>query len=69
LPDDEIIFRKEYVTAQDCRIGHGKLISLNIDGSYAGEVDYVSEGGTVASGIADMLCALYETTVNMQSVR
>lgn len=66
LATDEIEFRKHYVRVQDCRAGHGQLVSLNIDGKYAGEVDFVSEGGTVASGIADALCTLYFLDNNKQ---
>lgn len=62
LSNDNLEFRKHYVTTIDCDRGHGKLVSLDLEGNYVADIDYVSQGNTLASGIGDMLCALYVST-------
>ncbi len=57
-----VSYRKLYVTATDCRLGYGDLVSLELDGAYITSTKIVSRGDSVASGVADMLCALYEST-------
>lgn len=52
----EITFRKWYVTVADCRTGHGKVVTLSLQGDYQFENDFVLDGGSVSSALAEMLC-------------
>jgi len=54
----QISFEKWYVTEADCRAGYGKLITLNMDGDFQYESEFVETGGTVASSLASMLCSI-----------
>lgn len=55
-------FRKFYVTSSDCRLGYGELVTLDLNGEFLSSAKFVSQGGSVASGVADMLCALYASS-------
>ena len=54
--DRSIEFVKWYVSAEDCNLGFGKMITLDMQGNYKFENDFVEKGGTVASSLAAMLC-------------
>lgn len=49
-------FVKWYVSVEDCYNGYGKLVTLNMQGEYRFENDFVEKGGSVASSLASMLC-------------
>ena len=52
-----VTFQKWYVSVTDCRAGNGKLVTLDMEGNFQGENDFVLHGGTVASSLAEMLCS------------
>lgn len=55
-------FEKWYVEVEDCKRGHGNLVTLRMDGTFSFENQFVLKGGSVASGLAEMLCWLvFET--------
>jgi len=47
-----------YVTAKHCALGLGKLVTLDTAGEFKYENDFVNGLGTVASNIAETLCAV-----------
>jgi len=49
-------FEKWYVLTDQCRAGYGKVVTLNMAGEFLYETDFVDNGGSVASALADMLC-------------
>lgn len=56
---DRISFERWYVTRSDCQAGYGRLFTTTLDGEPKGHgVEFALKGGTVASGIADVLCEL-----------
>lgn len=52
----QIDLEKWYVSVADCDRELGKLVTLDLDGKYKFENDFVFEGGSVASRIAEMIC-------------
>jgi len=50
---------KWYVSLADCQRELGKVVSLNVDGSYAFENDFVFSSGNVASAMAESICGAY----------
>ena len=50
------IFEKWYVLNEDCFNGYEKLVTLDMQGNYKYEVDFVEKGGSVASSLAATLC-------------
>lgn len=52
----KITFEKWYVGVDECRTGYGKIVTLNMDGSFSFENNFVLKGGSVASILADVLC-------------
>lgn len=54
-----VTYSKWYVTTADCESGLGKLVLLKVNGDFDGETDYVAKGNNIASGIGDMICAIY----------
>lgn len=51
-----ITFEKWYVLVDHCRAGQGQLTTVDMDGAYKYETDFMFKGGTVASSLAEMLC-------------
>jgi hypothetical protein len=51
-----IEFEQWYVSVDDCNAKQGKLVTLTLSGDYKLDNDFVENGGTVASSLADMLC-------------
>ena len=49
-------FQKWYVSHEDCIAGYGKVVSLDIQGKYQHENDFVINGGNVASAVAEIAC-------------
>lgn len=45
-----------YVTASDCELERGSLVTLTIAGEYKFENDFVSGDGSVGGSIADIIC-------------
>ena len=58
--DKSVSYSKWYVSAADCDAGLGKLVVLKISGDFDFETDFVAKGNNVGSGVADIICALYE---------
>lgn len=50
------LYRKWYVSVNDCKTGYGKLVSLSMDGEFIFDTDYVEKGGSIGSMLGDMLC-------------
>ena len=48
-----------YVTLEDCRAGHGKMVILDMDGEYQYENDFAADGGTVSTDIAEVRCVIH----------
>lgn len=55
-PNNSVTFLKNYVTASDCSKKMGKVVSLNLDGSFKFENDFVFGGGTGAANMAEVIC-------------
>lgn len=49
-------YEKWYVSVADCKVGYGKLVTLKLDGEFSYENDFVANGGSIGSAIADTLC-------------
>lgn len=47
---------KWYVSATDCKKQMGKVVSLNIDGTYQFENDFVFGSGSIATAMAEAIC-------------
>lgn len=54
--DKSYTFSKWYVSHEDCIAGYGKVVSLDIQGIYQHENDFVMNGGNVASTLAKAAC-------------
>lgn len=54
----KVFLQKYYVTAKDCARKIGKLVTLNIDGTYEFENDFAFEAGNVASSMAETICLI-----------
>ena len=54
-----IDLRKSYVPLASCRNKMGKIVTLDLDGNFRYENDFVVGGGTVASAIAEFICDVY----------
>ena len=55
-----IIVEKWYVSLSDCATGYGKLVSLELDGSYKNEDSFVRGDGSAAATIALFICNVSE---------
>lgn len=58
--DKSVSYGKWYVSVKDCNAGLGKLVILKISGEFDFEADFVAKGNNIASGIADVICGIYE---------
>ncbi|MFM8866582.1 MAG: hypothetical protein ACKOFG_17145 [Limnohabitans sp.] len=54
--DSKIEFVKWYAKVDDCNKGNGKLVTTNMSGDFQFDNDFVLNGGSVASSLADALC-------------
>lgn len=48
-----------YVKTEDCYRQKGKLITLNLDGEFKYESDFIFDAGNIASVNAEAICSLY----------
>jgi hypothetical protein len=55
----KIDLHKWYVAVSDCQRQMGKVVTLNIDGTFAFENDFVFGSGSVASGLAEAICGAH----------
>lgn len=53
-----------YVRVQDCVAKRGKLVFVNMSGSFLFENDFMADGGTIASDIATTVCKAGLDAVN-----
>lgn len=53
---NQITFSKWYVEVDHCRAGYGKVVTVSMDGDFKFDNEFVLNGGTVASSLAEMLC-------------
>lgn len=51
-----ITFEQNYVRLYHCGVGYGLLVTTDLEGKPRYQTDFVSGGGTIASGIAKFLC-------------
>ena len=56
--ETQIDFKKLTVSEQDCKNGYGSVMLYTPSGTLRSTVDYVKDGISVASGLADLLCAV-----------
>ena len=54
--DKKYDFVRWYVTVEDCKAGYGKLVTLKMNGDFWFDNDFVENGGTVGSRVAEILC-------------
>ncbi len=62
-----ITYNQTYVTKSDCLNGLGKIVSLDTSGQYLYENDFVSDGNSIASSIASLICGIYNDELKKQS--
>ena len=55
----QITLGKLYVATSDCAKKSGKIVSLNLDGVYLFENDFIHGAGSLASANAEFICAVY----------
>jgi len=55
----QIDLRKSYVPIADCEKRMGKVVTLDLDGKFRFENDFLFGGGTVASSMAEFICEVY----------
>jgi len=58
-PNGQNIFERDWVLVEDCRRGYGSLGTSDIRGNLQYKTDWVNGGGTVATRIANVICALH----------
>lgn len=61
-----IDLQKWYVPLNACAAGSGKLTTTTLDGQFLYENDYLKGAGSVASDIADFICAVYALELQQQ---
>lgn len=54
---------KWYVSAADCSKKMGKIVSLSVGGEYQFDTDFMYGSGSVASGIAEFICAVADNQI------
>lgn len=54
-----IALEKWYVRTGDCQRGEGKIVTLRLDGEFKYDNDFLLDGGTVASGVAEIICLIH----------
>lgn len=54
---------KWYVSGTDCKKQMGKVVSLNVEGTYQFENDFVFGSGNVASAMAEAICGAADYTI------
>ena len=59
----KVELRKWYVSIEDCDRKMGKLVTLDIDGKFQFENDFVFGAGTIATSVAEGICGGYEYRV------
>jgi|SRR6478672_8280973 len=64
-----IKFSKWYVKTDDCAAGFGQLVILKINGDFDFDSDFVADGNSVASGVADFICDLYREDQKARQAR
>lgn len=57
---DRVSLYQWYVPVADCKAGMGRFNILDMNGNVTGELDYVQNGGDVASEISDVICRVGE---------
>jgi hypothetical protein len=60
IKGNRVEFEKNYVKLSDCVAGYGKLVTTELSGRAKFDNDFITDGGNVASRIAETLCALAE---------
>ena len=63
----QITLSKWYVSIKDCEREMGKVVTLNLDGQYRFENDFVFGGGNVATAMAESICGAYTYQVNTRN--
>lgn len=55
--DGTILIRQWYVSGEHCQREFGKLVTLDTNGNFEFDNDFAFNSGSVASSIAEMICA------------
>lgn len=55
----QINLEKWYVRTEDCLRKQGKMVTLNMDGNFKYEFDFIFGAGSVGSAKAEFVCAVY----------
>lgn len=55
----QVTVGKWYVTLYDCSREMGKMVTLDLDGKFRFENDFVFGAGSVATAIAESICAVH----------
>lgn len=63
LKSKKIDLQKWYVNAVDCKNKMGKLVTLSVSGDFKFESDFVFDGGTIASTIAEFICGVADQSI------
>jgi hypothetical protein len=58
-----IDLRKTYVPVASCEKRMGKVVTLDLDGKFRYENDFLIGGGTIASGLAEFVCEVHSIRV------
>lgn len=64
---NRITMNKQYVRTRDCHRGFGKLVTLDLNGDFLYDNDYVNDGGTIASANAEFICLVYAADLKKRS--
>ena len=56
-----ITIGKLYVRTKDCQAKQGKAVSVNLDGDFLSDFDFIFGAGSVGAFRAEMLCDIYLT--------
>ena len=65
--NSEILLYKWYVSAADCSKKMGKVVSLSVGGEYLFDSDFMYESGTIASTVAEFICAVADDNIKKAS--
>lgn len=63
----DVSLSRWYVSANDCSRRMGKMVSLDVNGAFKFESDFVIGGGNVASAIAEVVCGAAAITLKARN--
>lgn len=57
-----VVLEKWYVKTADCAQKQGKIVTVDMDGKFKYENDFVFEAGSIASVNAELICIVYKAS-------